>query len=177
MRSTRKKKKIDAQKHTPEYLQRYSREHLLYEVGMFFQLGRLLMTGPFLATPPEAAVVMHNAALEAFAIHLRNLLDFFYTQKPFKTDVIAAMFYDAGKLPADFPSKSSMLITVHLKAHKELRHLTTERHPEGSLERDWKLHLLMMEIKQLFEKFLLTASSARLDPEFIEHTKKLLTMR
>ena len=130
-----KKRKFDSQKQTPEYLQRYSREHLLYEVGMFFQLGRLLMTGPFLATPPEAAVVMHNAALEAFAIHLRNLLDFFYVQKPRKTDVIAAMFYDAGKLPADFPRKSSMLITAHLQAHKELSHLTTERHPEGFLRR------------------------------------------
>jgi hypothetical protein len=176
MRSNQKKK-IDSSKHAPEYLQRYSREHLLYEVGMFFQLGRLLMTGPFLATPPEAAVVMHNAALEAFVIHLRNLLDFFYTQEPLKTDVIAAMFYDAGKLPADFPPKSSMLVTAHLKAHKGLSHLTTERPPEGSLEKDWRFHLLMMEIKQLFEKFLRTASTARLDPEFIEHTRKLLIMR
>jgi len=176
MRSN-KKKKIDSKKRNSECLRRYSREHLLYEVGMFFQLGRLLMTGPFLATPPEAAVVMHNAALEAFAIHLRNLLDFFYTQKPFKTDVIAAMFYDAGKLPADFPPKSSVLITAHSKAHQELSHLTTERHPEGSLEKDWKLHLLMREMKPLLEKFLQTASTARLDPEFIEHTRKLLTMR
>jgi len=176
MRSN-KKRKVDSQKPDSEYLQRYSREHLLYEVGMFFQLGRLLMTGPFLATPPEAAVVMHNAAQEAFAVHLRNLLDFFYTQKPFKTDVIAAMFYDAGKLPADFPPKSAMLITAHLRAHKELSHLTTERDPEGTLEKDWKLHPLVMEIKQLLEKFLQTASTARLHPEFIEHTRKLLTMR
>jgi hypothetical protein len=176
MRS-KKKRNIDWQKHDSKYLRRYSREHVLYEVGMFFQLGRLLMTGPFLATPPEAAVVMHNAALEAFAIHLRNLLDFFYTQKRFRTDVTAAMFYDAGELPADFPAKSSMLITAHSRAHKELCHLTTERHPEGSLEKDWKLHLLMMEMKQLFEKFLETASTARLDPEFMEHTRKLLTLR
>jgi hypothetical protein len=174
MRSN-KKRKVDSQKLHSEYLQRYSREHLLYEVGMFFQLGRLLMASPFLAIPAEAAVVMHNAAVETFAVHLRNLLDFFYTQKPFKTDMIAAMFEDAGKLPA-VPPKSSMLITAHLKAHKELSHLTTEREPEGSLEKDWKLHLLVMEIKQLFEKFLHTASAARVDPEFIEHTRKLLTM-
>src|SRR5215469_4281608 len=152
--ASRTKKKISL----PKDLQQYSRAHLLYEVQMFFQLGALLMSGPFHANPPEAALVMHNAALEAFAIHLPNLLDFFYTQKPFDTDVIAAMFYDAGKRPADFPPKSSTLIRAHQKAHKEVSHLTTERHPDGSPEKVWQFHLLMREVKPLLEKFLRTAS-------------------
>ena len=90
----------------PEYLQRYSKEHLLYEVQMFFQVGHLLMTGHFQTSQPEVAIVLHNAIMESFVLHLRNLLDFFYTA-PRKTDVSATMFYDSGHLPPDFPAEST----------------------------------------------------------------------
>jgi len=162
------------QSNLPKDLQQYSREHLLYEVAMFFQLGRLLMSGLFHATPPEVAAVIQNAALESFALHLRNLLDFFYSTPAHDTDVKAAMFYDNGQLPIDFPQKSDMLIKAHLRAHKEMSHLTTERHPEGSPMKVWQFHVLMREIKPLLEKFIRTAPAARLDPKFIDDTAKLL---
>jgi hypothetical protein len=90
----------------PEYLQRYSKEHLLYEVQMFFQVGHLLMTGQFQTSQPEVAIVLHNAIMESFVLHLRNLLDFFYTP-PRKTDASATLFYDSGHLPPDFPTRIS----------------------------------------------------------------------
>jgi hypothetical protein len=86
-----------------EYLRRYSKDHLLYEVEMFFRVGHLLMTGQFQTSQPEIAIVLHNAIIESFVLHLRNLLDFFYTP-PRKTDVGATMFYDSGHLPTRFPS-------------------------------------------------------------------------
>jgi hypothetical protein len=120
------------------------------------------------------ATIIHNAALESFVLHLRNLVDFFYSTPTHDTDVKAAMFFDNGQLPIDFPAKSEMLRKAHLRAHKEMSHLTTERHPEGSPMKVWQFHLLMREIKPLLEEFLHTASAARLDPRFIDDTTKLL---
>jgi hypothetical protein len=159
----------------PEYLQRYSKEHLLYEVQMFFQVGHLLMTGHFQTSQPEVAIVLHNAIMESFVLHLRNLLDFFYTA-PRKTDVSATMFYDSGHLPPDFPAESTILSAAHRRAHKEMSHITTERHWEGNPAKLWEFHRLLREVKPLVEKFLQTASAARLHPDFIQQTKLLLTI-
>jgi len=125
------------------------------------------------APPPSAADVLHNATLESFVLHLRNLLDFFYSAPTHDTDVKAAMFYDTGQLPLDFPPKSAMLQEAHSRAHKEMSHITTERHWEGSPEKEWKFHLLMMEIKPALEKFTQTASATRLHPEFAQRAKAL----
>ena len=158
-----------------EYLQRSSKEHLLYEVQMFFQLGHLVMTGHFQTSQPEVAIVLHNTIMESFVLHLRNLLDFFYTP-PRKTDVSATSFYDSGHLPPDFPAESTILSTAHRRAHKEMSHITTERHWEGNPAKLWEFHRLLREGKPLVEKFLQTASAARLHPDFIQQTKLLLTI-
>src|SRR6266542_3035922 len=71
---------------TPEYLRKYSAEHLWYEVWMFFQTGKVLPNG---VTSPKVDFI-ENAILESFAIHLRNLLDFFYPNdrsKPHVDDI------------------------------------------------------------------------------------------
>ena len=123
----------------------------------------------------EVAIVLRNAIIESFVLHLRNLLDFFYTP-PRKTDVSATMFYDSGHLPPDFPPESAILNISHRRAHKEMSHITTERHWEGNPAKVWEFHRLMMEIMPLVEKFLLTASAARLHPDFVQQTKVLLTI-
>lgn len=84
------------------------------------------MTGHFQTSQPEVAIVLHNAIMESFVLHLRNLLDFFYTP-PRKTAVSATMFYDSGHLPSDFPAESTILSTAHRRAHKE-----NESHNNGT---------------------------------------------
>ena len=162
------------QTHTPEYLQRYSDDHLFYEVEMFFRMGNMLMVGRFMTQPPERARILNNAVLEGFGLHLRNLLDFFYTA-PRKSDVAAPMFYDTAQLPPDFPSESAILKEAHRRAHKEMNHLTTERHWEGDPKKAWNFSQLMKEVKPLVEKFSESASAARLHPAFIDRIKPLLT--
>ena len=164
-----------AQPQDPEYLQRYSKEHLQYEVQMFFQVGHLLLTGQFQTSQPNVVIVLQNATIESFVLHLRNLLDFFYTP-PRKTDVSVTMFYDSGHLPSDFPSESVILNTAHRRAHKEMTHITTERHWEGNPAKLWEFHRILKEVKPLVEKFLQTASAARLHPDFIDQTKMVLTI-
>jgi hypothetical protein len=162
--------------HPPDYLQRYSDAHVFYEIAMFFQFGFLLagqFTGQFRVQPSELTDLLRNGIIEAFVLHLRNLLDFFYTP-PRKSDIAASMFYDSGKLPSNFPSKSPLLEQAHRRAHKEMSHLTTDRLWEGDPKKGWNFIQLMMEMRPRVEKFLQTASAARLHPEFVTKTNMLL---
>jgi hypothetical protein len=131
------------------------------------------MSGQFRTTQPDVAIVLHNAMMESFVLHLRNLLDFFYTP-PRKTDMRATMFYESGHLPPDFPPESAVLNTAHRRAHKEMSHITTERHWEGDPAKLWEFHRLLGEIKPLVERFLQTASAARLHPDFVQQVKLFL---
>lgn len=109
---------------TDEYLREYSREHLWYEISMLFDTGRSLPNG---VTSPVVEFVT-NAVLESFAIHLRNLLDFFYpANKPRKDDVVAASYFDSRILASDFPALSDRLREARTRAHKQVSHLTTGR--------------------------------------------------
>jgi hypothetical protein len=157
---------------TPEELQKYSAEHLWYEVWMFFQTGIVLPNG---VTSPKVDFV-ENAILESFAIHLRNLLDFFYPDrsKPHDDDVIAAYYFDARKLPSDFPQKSKLLNASKVRAHKQVSHLTTKRFTGNHPEKRWSTVPLMSEIAEVLVAFVGTASPDRLAPEFIERTRVLL---
>ena len=42
---------------------------------MFFGLGHLLTTGQFQTSQPEVAIVLRDAIIESFVLHLRNLLE------------------------------------------------------------------------------------------------------
>lgn len=160
--------------HPPEYLQRYSQEHLFYEVDMFFRLGFFRSSTEFQASS-DLAIVLNNASLECIVLHLRNLLDFFYTQ-PRKTDVCATMFYESGKVPSDFPAESDTLREAHRRAHKEMSHLTTERLWGGDPRKAWNVSQLTREIRNVIERFLQTASPTRLHPDFVQLTKQLLNL-
>lgn len=161
---------------SPEYLRKYSSQHLLYEVEMFFHLGHLLMVGQFIAHDPNLTSVLHNGIIEAFILHLRNILDFFYT-RPRKSDVGATMFYDSGERPETFPAKSALLNEAHRRAHKEMSHLTTERHWEGDPKKVWQFAKLMQDVRPLLKAFLETASATRLDPAFIDRAKALVSVK
>lgn len=51
-------------------------EHLCYEIGMLFHIVQVLGLGTFGGKSPA-----NNAFVEAFAIHVRNIIDFLYEPK------------------------------------------------------------------------------------------------
>jgi hypothetical protein len=71
----------------PELLD-YSKEHVVYELWMFRAVGQALIT------PLQMSQPLRNALIESFAIHLRNLIDFFYPAQIQADDVFAAEFFD-----------------------------------------------------------------------------------
>lgn len=155
---------------TNEYLQSYSGEHIWYEVWMLFQTGSVLPGG---VTSPLIEFV-DNAVLESFAIHLRNLLDFFYPDRVTDDDIVAADYYPSGSLPADFPPKSQHLNEAEIRAHKQVSHLTTKRLPANHEGKAWHVMPLMCDMAKIVGVFITTASSERLHPDFATRVRDVL---
>ena len=98
-------------------LRAYASEHVLYEITQFVRA----------ALAVEASRVGNfpmNFAIEVFALHLRNLLDFFAPRgTPWETDALASHFYEGWEPPK---------LNEHLKqarwmADKHVAHLTSDR--------------------------------------------------
>jgi len=161
---------------TKEALTEYSREHLWYEVWMFFTAGSFKLNVPIQSNDPELGMFISNGMLEIFVLHLRNLLDFFYAE-PRKTDVTAKMFFADSLVPSDFPVESHSLREARRRAHKEISHLTTERLVSGDPKKGWQFAGLMREMKVLVEAFRKKASSETLHPDFIKQVERLFASK
>src|SRR5258708_39498139 len=82
-----------------EYTIKKSTEHIVYEIWMFFETLSKLKNG----TTDD---FQRNVLLESFAIHSRNLFDFFYPKKNLrKDDMIVShfiqkkMYFQKNKTP------------------------------------------------------------------------------
>jgi hypothetical protein len=133
-------------------LTNYSGEHLLYEL-QFFQLTAKLLDQQ---TPGP----MHSILIESFVIHLRNLIDFFFTPRSKDDDVVAADF-----CPGWNESLSNTLKTAKERANKELSHLTLGRKAGFDPGKPWKVVDLFQEVTDVAKRFAAQASPAKLSPE------------
>lgn len=92
-------------------------EHLAYEMGMMQALAHALALGLAGHGSPAS-----NAFLEAFVIHFRCTLAFFYDSKPRPDDAVADDFFDK---PADWerlrPAQSGVLKKLRLAQTKRWR--------------------------------------------------------
>ncbi len=77
----------------------YSGEHVAYEIWMFFSLARLLGDGQIkiMGHSDADAKLLNNALIEAFVLHLRNIIDFIYEDKRWETDIVAANYFPPGE--------------------------------------------------------------------------------
>lgn len=131
----------------------YSREHVVYELQMLAIAG---------GEVPSKKGYDLSVYLESFAIHLRNLIEFFFADDPRPDDVVAADFFDD-------PSTWKVQITDHLKAarvraNKEVGHLTLKRKGPTDAGKPWPIGVYFNELRPVVEKFVATASPKKLDP-------------
>ncbi len=145
----------------------YSHEHLRYELWMFLRLGQYF---PQIPDPQnEQEVVVANALVEAFVVHLRNLIGFLYPDKIASLDVIAADFFlDADIWEQIRPQISRTLQEARDRAHREIAHLTTARIFGKPPKKVWPVSGLIAEVKVLMKLFVDHASSHRLHPSVKE---------
>lgn len=151
-------------KRTPDELRRVS-EHLHYEVQM------LLGSAQGLDSETKAKGTLHNALVESFAIHLRNMLDFLWPDKPKrKSDwVIAADFFPS---PSDWeklrPEISQPLLDSRVRAAKEIAPLTYARLAVDPEQKGWDVRQIANEVTQVVEKFIRHVPMQFLGPKCTE---------
>jgi hypothetical protein len=147
--------------YSDEQLLDYSKKHLLYELQMFDWTAHNL---------PKDKGLHLSALLESFVVHLRNLIDFFYTE-PRKgkdnDDVVARYFFEAPSewAAGDIPDE---LDAAKHRANKQVSHLTYARELAKDAEKDWKVSQLYYQVHDVALKFVGEASRRRLHPEVVQ---------
>ena len=122
---------------------------------------------------PETSAegTLHNALVESFAIHLRNMLDFLWPDKPKgKSEwVIAA---DFSPSPSDWeklrPEISQLLLDSRGRAAKEIAHLSYARLAVDPEQKDWDVRPIANEVTRVVETFIRHAPMQFLGPKCIE---------
>jgi hypothetical protein len=143
--------------YTDQQLLDFSEEHLMYEFNIF----RWLVDN----IPKTQPSFQLSAYLESFTIHLRALIEFFYTEpkdaKP--DDVIAADFFDAPTLWSPRPI-SATLKDARVRINKEIGHITYSRKDEMDPTKPWPVSHLFIELLAIIRKFVTEASRKKLHP-------------
>lgn len=130
----------------------YADIHIRYERDML-----LASAGMCEANAPSNNIngfAIHNAMLESFSIHARNLIDFFYpSQKVIKndTDVTIRNYVDEEDF-TKLPTISPILLETRIKANKQVAHLTIDRYYSYQIpeEKGWDFKKISVEIVSLF---------------------------
>jgi len=121
-----------------KYTLKKATEHLCYETSMFYQTLMIL-------TQPHSQVEV-NILLDSFAIHTRNLFDFFYPKQKskknpkikFKKDDTFAFDYldSPGNFKRD-KTKKKYLRFILRKVDKQVAHLTYTRNRYNPKTKPW----------------------------------------
>lgn len=155
---------------TDAYLLAYSKEHVAYEVDMFFEAAEL-RTRPGFRFETLSALGnyqrINSLLIESFVIHFRNLMCFLYG-KPnprFGTDVLAIHFFTPGTWEALRPQQTKTLGDAWMRADKEISHLTTARQPGVPPEKAWDFSGLTGELRPILGLFVAQANTAALAPQ------------
>jgi hypothetical protein len=151
----------------PSRLRKYSGEHLVYEIGMFFAAVRCRSLS---VAAPGVGVgwFLRNACIEAFANHLRNLVAFLYPDVyPVRAHDVAAHHFLAGPSPyASWrrarPPLSAALRKAKARADKELAHLTSKRIAGVRPAKAWAIIPLAQEVRSVLRVFVAEADPNRL---------------
>ncbi len=148
----------------------YSAEHIAYEVGMFFGMADMLSSSKKIGSSSSAdAIRLNFAMIEAFVIHLRNLIDFLYSDRPKPTDIIAADF--CATWQTERPIISPVLKNARVRANKELAHLTTNRLAGSPPAKQWEFSVLAGEISSLLHLFVKHARVNALSPDVAQEIR------
>jgi len=116
--------------------------HVKYEIDM------LVGTMSFLSKPAaETHWIASSAYLESLVLHLRNLIDFFYTPST-RDDIVAEHF--VAQWTADCPVMSPLLDDAKERANKLCAHLTYTR---LHMDKTWEWAAIWAELKQVIRCF------------------------
>jgi hypothetical protein len=120
----------------------YAWEHVRYEVTQFVRGAQAIEAA-------RAWLFPMNFAVEVFALHVRNLLDFFVPRPGLRaTDVCARHLYKGWE-----PPKLNVYLTeARWMMDKHIAHLTTDRTADVD-EKEWAAEPIVYSLKPIIEQF------------------------
>ena len=145
-------------------------EHLFYEVQMTFDLARRLTMGA--GTHPD--LTLWNAQIEAFTLHLRQLIDFFWCERErFKSgDAFAADYFDEGEWATLRPARPAILDSaLKRKVGWGVAHLTYERAWVTPADKHWDVQNLARALAPAVVRFVDDVDHAQFGPGFVNGMK------
>lgn len=119
----------------------YADEHVLYEITQFIRAAQTIDTA-------RSGVFPMNFAIEVFALHLRNLLDFFAAHSERKTDASAKNFHREWQSP----KLNLYLEEARWMADKHVAHLTTDRTTDADLK-EWAIEPIRHSMIPIIDRF------------------------
>jgi hypothetical protein len=146
-------------------------EHLYYEMEMTFRLALgLAMTRGTVRNQTE-----RNALLEAFTIHVRQMIDFLWgdrSEKPSSTDAFAADYFAPGEWAKLRPGRPAILdTTLWRKVGWGVAHLTYRRGRVTLQEKRWDTIALARALAPAVICFAENVDPAKLEPQHLSLLK------
>ena len=124
-------------------LRAYACSHVLYEIRHFVRAAQACDAAWYGLFP-------ENFAVEVFALHIRNQLDFFGPRNARPTDACAHHFSRDWK-PLDVDG-NTYLREARWMADKHVAHLTTDRTDDPDLK-TWAVEAIVWTLKPTIERF------------------------
>ncbi len=90
--------------------------------------------------------------IEGFALHLKNLLEFFYPSNPDANDVLAADY--VADWDGNRPAITPRLESARARAGSELHHLTVHRVTGKAALKEWDFDGISEELRSVVSAFI-----------------------
>lgn len=149
-------------KRTREEL-RIASEHLHYELLMLSAVSYAIDSGVSVLSP------LHNALIESFAIHLRNLIDFLWPEGPDNDWVVAADYFsDLEEWQSSFGKIPPKLKAARIRAAKEIAHLTYARIAVEEDKKGWDFIGLLDGVADGMARFAVKVDRDKVCPELLD---------
>jgi len=138
-----------------DYLLRYADEHIAYEVKMLKFTSETLLNGKMSLTGEDGRM-LHNAVLEAFCIHVRNLIQFLRPSNPQKTDITILNYLNGQEIASIMSERADLLAKAKMQVNKQIAHLTTARKcaPEEKLWKNQEITKALFTILNNISRYL-----------------------
>jgi hypothetical protein len=155
-------------------------EHLHYELQMTFDLADVL--GSAFAGPPASPTdqLVRNALLEAFTIHVRQLINFFWgarspNWKQTQQGAYAADYFDADEWKSLRPARPQMLSRpLPGKVGWGVAHLTYPRARVTTQQKQWEPPMMCARLMPAARCFIDNVDPAKFDPRWFVHIEPCL---
>ncbi len=161
------------EKRSDEILTKAADEHLHYEFVMLINTHNLIPLRQI-----QENDNLRNAIIEAQAIHMRVLFNFFFPNNPRPSDMIAEDYYDDPEIWRKYQkgiADSKEISKIRKRVNKEIAHLTYDRLDLSLDQKSWRdesnyaYNLIIKTMRQ----FLKTVSRDRIGPKMKAPKKEL----